>query len=140
MLLTPIIALLAMALPPQQTAPLTLSTAELIEAAHKLAIDEGWPIDQKGYTFDPMQPAAEESFYSIGLYRNAHLMRMYSIQRQTGDIVDFMHGCDLLQFDDVKDLQARIRKASNASPLPVDRLAAQVGCPKLNIVNTRWVH
>ncbi|NYF79730.1 hypothetical protein [Granulicella arctica] len=139
MLLSPILALLAFALPPQQQ-PAALSTAELIDTAHKLALDEGWPIDQKGYTLDPMQPMRDEDFYSIGLYRNAHLLRMYSIQRQTGDIVDFMHGCDLLQFDDVKPLQTRIRKASGSSALPIDRLAATVGCPKLNVVNTRWVH
>lgn len=139
MLLMPIIVLFAMAMPPQQSAPLALSNTELIDTAHKLALDEGWPIDQKGYTFDPMQPDKDDGFYSIGLYRNAHLMRMYSIQKQTGDIVDFMHGCDLLQFDDVKDLQARIRKAANTSPLPIDRLATQVGCPKLTIVNSRWV-
>jgi hypothetical protein len=138
-LLTPIIALLALALPAQP--PLaTIPGPELLATAHKLAVDEGWPVDQKGYTLDPMQPAAEESFYSIGLYRNAHLLRMYSIHRQTGDIVDFMHGCDLLQYDDVKDLQTRIRKASGAASLPADKLAAQVGCPKLNLVTTRWVH
>lgn len=140
MLLSSIVALLAIALPPQQASLLTIPGPELIETAHKLARDEGWPIDQKGYTLDPMQPGAAENFYSIGLYHNAHLLRMYSIQRQTGDIVDFMHGCDLLQFDDVKDLQARIRKASGTAPLPVDKLAAQVGCPKLTLVNTRWVH
>ena len=140
MFLPSIIALFAIAIPPQQSAPLSLSNSELIDTAHKLALDEGWPIDQKGYTFDTMQSVGDDGFYSIGLYRNAHLMRMYSIQKQTGDIVDFMHGCDLIQFDNIKDLQTRIRKASNAAPLPIDRLAAQVGCPKLTIVNTRWVH
>jgi hypothetical protein len=129
-----------MIVPPQGSPMLTISGPELLETAHKLALDEGWPVDQAGYTLDPMQPAADESFYSVGLYRNAHLKRMYSIQRQTGDVVDFMHGCDLLQFDDIKELQARIRKASGSSSLPPGRLAAQVGCPKLNIVNTRWVH
>jgi hypothetical protein len=131
MLLPSIVAIFAMAIPPQQSTTLVIPGAELIETAHKLAIDEGWPIDQQGYTLDPMQPAREESFYSIG---------MYSIHRQTGDIVDFMHGCDLLQFDNVKDLQTRIRKASGSSSLSPDKLAAQVGCPKLNIVNSRWVH
>jgi hypothetical protein len=139
MLLSPILALLAFALPPQPHSA-TLTTADLLGTAHKLARDEGWPIDQKGYTLDPMQPVADESFYSIGLYRDAHLLRMYSIHRQTGDIVDFMRGCDLIQFDDVKDLQYRIRKTSGSSSLPADKLAVQVGCPKLNIVNSRWVH
>ncbi len=135
MLLTPIIALLTLAPPP----PAPLSTPDLIDTAHKLARDEGWPIEQAGYTFDVMQPATDDGFQSIGLYRKAHLLRMYSIERQTGDIVDFMHGCDLLQFDDVKDVQSRIRSSSGATPLPADKLAARVGCPKLNIVNTRWV-
>jgi hypothetical protein len=139
MLLSPLLALLAFALPPQPPAA-TLSTAELLDTAHKLALDEGWPIDQKGYTFDPMQPLRDEDFYSIGLYRNAHLLRMYSIERHTGDIVDFMHGCDVIEFDDVKPLQTRIRKTSGAAPLPIDRLAATVGCPRLNVVSTRWVH
>jgi len=137
MLSTLILALFAYALP--LPASPAIPTPELMDAAHRLALDEGWPIDQQGYTFDAMQPAQDDGFYSIGLYRNAHLLRMYSIQRQTGDIVDFMHGCDLLQFDDVKDLQTRIRKASGATPLPIKDLAASVGCPRLTIVNTRWV-
>jgi hypothetical protein len=137
MLLTPLLMLFALANP--QPAPLELSNAELLDTAHKLARDEGWPIDQKSYTLDPMQPMRAEEFYSIGLYRDAHLLRMYSIERETGDIVDFMHGCDLLQFDDLKPLQARIRKTSSAAPLTPEQLATKTGCPKLNLVNTRWV-
>jgi hypothetical protein len=137
-MLLPKLLLLAVAL--QTAPPATLSTPELLAAARTLAHDEGWPIDQKGYTLDPMQPATQDDFYNIGLYRNAHLLRMYSIHRRTGDIVDFMHGCDLLQFDDVKDLQTRIRKTSGATPIPPDKLAAQVGCPHLNLITTRWVH
>lgn len=135
-----IVALFALGMPQQSSARVTLSHDELIAAAHTLALDEGWPVDQKGYTLDSMQPMRDEDFYSIGLYRNAHLMRMYSIERRTGDIVDFMRGCDLIQFEDVKPLQQRIRAASGASPLPPERLAAIVGCPRLNVVNTRWVH
>lgn len=131
--------LFALAAPQPQPALINLTQAELIDTAHKLAVDEGWPIDQPGYTLDPMQPLREEEFYSIGLYRNAHLLRMYSIHRQTGDIVDFMHGCDRLEFDDVKPLQARIRAASNTAPFTPQQLAAKAGCPKLNIINTRWV-
>jgi hypothetical protein len=123
----------------QQPAPVTIPTPELLATARKLAHDEGWPIDQKGYTLDPMQPATQDDFYNIGLYRDAHLLRMYSIHRRSGDIVDFMHGCDLLQFPDVTDLQTRIRKASGATPIPPDRLATQVGCPRLNLITTQWV-
>jgi hypothetical protein len=139
MFLTPILMLFMLAAPQPQPAMLDLSNGELIATAHKLALDEGWPIDQPGYSLDPMQPMREEEFYSIGLYRNAHLLRMYSIHRQTGDIVDFMHGCDLIQFDDVKPLQQRIRNASKAAPFTREQLAAKAGCPRLNLVNTRWV-
>jgi hypothetical protein len=139
LLLTAIFTLLAMVLPAQQRAQADLSRAELLTTAHKLALDEGWPVDRPGYSLDPMQPMRDEAFYSIGLYRNAHLLRMYSIHRQTGDIVDFMHGCDLLQFDDVKDVQAAIRRASGAASLSPKKLAATVGCARLNVVKTRWV-
>ncbi len=139
-MLLSIVALLAPVMPAQQQAITpTISRAELLGTAHQLAVDEGWPVDEKGYTLDPMQPMRNEEFYSIGLYRNAHLLRMYSIERRTGDIVDFMHGCDLLQFDNVKPLQTRIRRDSGSAALPIDRLAASVGCPKLNIITTRWV-
>jgi hypothetical protein len=137
MLLPTILTLFTFAL--QQPAPVTVPTPQLLAAARKLALDEGWHIDQKGYTLDPMQPATQDDFYNIGLYRDAHLLRMYSIHRRSGDIVDFMHGCDLLQFDDVKDLQSHIREASGASSIPPEKLAAQVGCPKLNLITTRWV-
>ncbi|HTD97479.1 MAG TPA: hypothetical protein VK627_11125 [Edaphobacter sp.] len=140
MLFTPLITLLALALPPQpQPAASTLSSAQLIDTARKLAHDEGWPIDQKIYTFDPMKPDVDDGFDSIGLYKKAHLVRMYSIERTTGDIVDFMRGCNVFEFSDVQDLQNQIRKTSGASSLPIDKLAAKVGCSKLFVVRNRWV-
>jgi hypothetical protein len=138
MLLTSTLALLALAAPQEKPRP-HLPAAQVASIAKQIATDEGWPIDQKGYTFDPMTPTDDDGFDSIGLYHNAHLVRMYSINRTTGDIVDFMRGCDVLEFPDLKPFQAKIRSATHSPGLTMEQLAAKVGCPKLTIVNTRWV-
>ena len=77
---------------------------------------------------------------SIGIYRKGHLVRMYSIYRTTGDVVDFMRGCQVFRFDDIKRFQAETKQKSHAAPLTDQQLAAKVGCPKLTVVNSRWVH
>jgi hypothetical protein len=138
MLLTSALVLLALAVPKEKPRP-HLPAAQVASIAKQIAAEEGWPIDQKGYTFDPMTPTDDDGFDSIGLYHNAHLVRMYSIDRTTGEIVDFMRGCDVFQFEDLKPFQSRIRSATHAQSLTLDQLAAKVGCPKLTIVNTRWV-
>jgi hypothetical protein len=138
MLLTSTLAFLALAAPQEKPRP-HLPAPQVASIAKQIATDEGWPIDQKGYTFDPMTPTDDDGFDSIGLYHNAHLVRMYSINRTTGDIVDFMRGCDVFQFPDLKPFQAKIRSATHSSGLTTEQLAAKVGCPKLTIVSTRWV-
>jgi hypothetical protein len=65
---------------------------------------------------------------------------MYSVYRTTGDVVDFMRGCQIFRFDDIKRFQAETKQKSHAPPLTDRQLAAKAGCPKLTVVNTRWVH
>jgi hypothetical protein len=138
MLLTSTLALLALAAPKEKPRP-HLPAAKVAGIAKQIATEEGWPIDQKGYTFDPMLPTVDDGFDSIGLYKDAHLVRMYSIDRTTGDIVDFMRGCDVFRFDDLSAFKARIKQRTHAPDLTIKQLAAKAGCPKLTIVNTRWV-
>ena len=59
--------------------------------------------------------------------------------RSTGDIVDFMRGCDLFDFKDLEPFQSEIRRQTHAPRLTPQQLARKAGCPKLTIVNTRWV-
>jgi hypothetical protein len=138
MLLTSTLALLFFTTPkekPRHHIPPT----QLSAIAKQIATEEGWPIDQKAYTFDPMLPTVDDGFDSIGLYRGAHLVRMYSVDRTTGDIVDFMRGCDVFRFEDLKPFQAKIKSKSHAPSLTPEQLAAKAGCPKLTVVSTRWV-
>jgi hypothetical protein len=138
MILIPTVALLVLAVPPEKPRP-HLSSAQLVNLGKRLARDEGWPIDQKGYTLDPMKPDIDDGFDSIGVYRKAHLVRMYSIDRTTGDIVDFMRGCNVFDFEDIKDIQEQVRKISGATSLPTKKLAAKVGCKTLAPIRNRWV-
>lgn len=138
MLLTPTLALFALLTPQQPQRP-HIPASQLDDIATILAHDEGWPLGNPDYTLDPMTPDVDDGFDSIGVYRKAHLVRMYSINRSTGDIVDFMRGCDIFEFADVKSFQAKLRKGSNAPGLTTEQLAAKVGCPQLTVVNTRWV-
>ena len=139
MLLTSTLALIALAVPPEKPRP-HISATQLNDIATILAHDEGWPLGDPDYTLDPMRPDTDDGFDSIGIYKKAHLVRMYSVERSTGEIVDFLRGCEVFRFDDIKAFQSKIRQQSQAPALTDQQLAAKAGCPKLTVVNTRWVH
>jgi hypothetical protein len=113
---------------------------QLNDIATILAHDEGWPLGNPDYTLDPMTPVADDGFDSIGVYKKAHLVRMYSIDRTTGQIVDFMRGCQVFRFPDLAHFEQSIRAQTNASPLTDQQLAKKAGCSKLTVVNKRWVN
>ncbi len=139
MLLTSTLALLALAVQPEKLRD-HIPSNQLADIATILAHDEGWPLGDPDYTFDPMHPDIDDGFDSIGLYKKAHLVRMYSIDRTTGDVVDFMRGCQVFRFDDIKSFQSKVKERSHATTLTDKQLAAKAGCPKLTVVNSRWVH
>jgi hypothetical protein len=139
MLLTATLALLALAAQPANSSP-HISVSQLNNIATILAHDEGWPLGNPDYTLDIMQPVDDDGFDSIGVYRKGHLVRMYSIYRTTGDVVDFMRGCQVFRFEEIKRFQAETKQKSHAAPLTDAQLAAKAGCPKLTVVNSRWVH
>jgi hypothetical protein len=117
-----------------------ISPNQLNDIATILAHDEGWPLGDPDYTLDPMTPATDDGFDSIGIYKKAHLVRMYSINRTTGQIVDFMRGCQVFHFKDLEHFEQQIRSQTHATALTDPQLAVKVGCPKLTVVSTRWVH
>ena len=139
MFLTAALVLIALATQQANSTP-HLPVSQLNDIATILAHDEGWPLGNPDYTRDIMKPVDDDGFDSIGIYRKGHLVRMYSIYRTTGDIVDFMRGCQVFHFDDIRRFQAETKQKSHAAPLTDAQLAAKVGCPKLTVVNSRWVH
>ncbi len=138
MFLASTIALLALATQPAKPRP-HLSADKLNDIATILAHDEGWPLGNPDYTLDPMHTDVDDGFDSIGIYKKAHLVRMYSIDRTTGQIVDFMRGCQVFHFKNLENFQQGLRTQSRATALTNQQLAAKSGCPKLTVVNTRWV-
>jgi hypothetical protein len=139
MFLTATLALIALATQPATSTP-HLPASQLTDIATILAHDEGWPMGNPDYSLDLMKPVDDDGFDSIGVYRKGHLVRMYSVYRTTGDVVDFMRGCQVFRFDDIKRFQTETRQKSHATPLTDQQLAAKAGCPKLTVINTRWVH
>lgn len=137
MLLTTLALLLTAT--PQAPARPHIPATQLNDIATILAHDEGWPLGNPDYTLDPMTPVADDGFDSIGVYKKAHLVRMYSIDRTTGQIVDFMRGCQVFRFPNLAHFEQSIRSQTNATPLTDQQLAKKAGCPKLTVVNTRWV-
>ena len=137
-LISAALAFLLFASPQDKTRP-HLPADQLNDIATILAHDEGWPLGDPDYTFDPMKPDVDDGFDSIGLYKKAHLVRMYSIDRTTGQIVDFMRGCQVFRFKDLEHFEQTVRSQSHASPFTDAQLAAKVGCPKLTVVSTRWI-
>ena len=138
MLLTLTLALFAIAAQQPKPRP-HLPASQVSNIATILAHDEGWPMGSLDYTLDPMTPDVDDGFDSIGVYKKAHLVRMYSIEPSTGQIVDFMRGCQVFRFKDLENFERRTRTQSHATPLTDQQLAAKVGCPKLTVVNARWV-
>lgn len=116
-----------------------IPAAQLNDIATILAHDEGWPLGNPDYTLDPMKPDVDDGFDSIGVYNKGHLVRMYSINRTTGQIVDFMRGCQVFHFKDLENFQQSTRRQSHASALTNEQLAKKAGCPTLTVVNTHWV-
>jgi hypothetical protein len=138
MLLTTALTLFAFATQPAASRP-HLPTQQLNDIATILAHNEGWPLGDPDYTLDPMKPDVDDGFDSIGVYKKAHLVRMYSIDRTTGQIVDFMRGCQVFRFKDLENFEQRIRSQSHAAALTDAQLAAKAGCPNLSVVSTHWV-
>ena len=138
MLLTTAFAFFAFAAQPAASRP-HLPTQQLNDIATILAHNEGWPLGDPDYTLDPMKPDVDDGFDSIGVYKKAHLVRMYSVDRTTGDIVDFMRGCDVFQFHDLDAFKSEIKKRSHSPTLTTQELAIKAGCPHLTVVNSRWV-
>ena len=138
MLLTTALALLSFLTQPAKPRP-HIPASQLNDIATILAHDEGWPLGDPDYTLDPMKPDVDDGFDSIGIYKKAHLVRMYSINRATGQIVDFMRGCQVFRFKDIENFQQSIRSQSHAPVLSDAQLAVKVGCVKLTVVDTRWV-
>jgi hypothetical protein len=134
--------LLALALALQTASkplPPHLPAAQLKDIATILAHDEGWPLENPGFTLDPMIADTDDGFDSIGIYDKGHLVRVYSINRTTGQIVDFMRGCQIFRFADLTHFEQTIRSRTKAAPIGDVELAKIVGCPKLTVVNTRWI-
>ncbi|HXC94764.1 MAG TPA: hypothetical protein VNU92_03640 [Edaphobacter sp.] len=125
--------------PTPKSLPPHLPPAQLNDIATILAHDEGWPLGNPDYTLDPMTPDTDDGFDSIGVYKKAHLVRMYSINRSTGQIVDFMRGCQVFRFPNLEHFEQNIRSQTKIAPLTDQQLAKKVGCFKLSVVNTRWV-
>ena len=138
MILAPSLALLLLTKSPANPRP-HISPTELTDIATILAHDEGWPLGDPDFTLDPMKPAVDDGFDSIGIYKNAHLVRMYSINRTTGQIVDFMRGCEVFRFPDLARFEQHVRNQTHATALTDAQLAAKVGCAKLTVVSTHWV-
>ena len=69
---------------PQRVSPRPhLPASQVSDIATILAHDEGWPLGSPDYSLDPMKPDVDDGFDSIGVYKKAHLVRMYSIDRTT---------------------------------------------------------
>jgi hypothetical protein len=139
MLLASTLALLALTTTAAKPRP-HIPAQQLTDIATILAHDEGWPLGNPDYTLDPMNPDTDDGFDSIGVYKKAHLVRMYSIDRTTGEIVDFMRGCQVFRYDNIKAFQSKIKESSHAATPTDKQLANKAGCPNLTVVNTHWVH
>jgi hypothetical protein len=113
-----------------------LPTSTVVRVAGMAARDEGYEPGARGTFLDELRKNGKEpilSYTSIGLYKEAHLARYYSIREETGDIADPML-CKLFRYPDLVKFNRETMKAFGTKEASLEVIATEIGCDKLEIV------
>lgn len=120
-----------------------IPTSEVLRATEMAARDEGYPIDKVRpdgkhlFFFDvamelggrPLAPG----FTSMSFYGNGQIIRTYSVNERTGQIVDIAN-CSAFDFPNLRTFAREVQREAGTQPKTLERLAQDVGCDKLTMV------
>jgi hypothetical protein len=113
-----------------------MPTSEVVRVAAMAAQDEGYNPDVKGTYLDELRKNGKEpipGYASIGLYKDGHLIRYYSIRIETGEVVDPME-CQIFRYPNLIKFNKETMKALGAAEASLEVIATEVGCEKLEIL------
>jgi len=121
-----------------------IPTSELLRASEMAARDEGFPIHKVRpdgshlFFFDvAMEPGGKPlapGYTSMSFYGNGQIIRTYSVNEQTGQIVDIAN-CSTFDFQNLRAFSQEVQREAGTRPETLERLAQDVGCDKLTVVN-----
>jgi len=117
-----------------------LVTSDVVRVATMAARDEGYDPDADGTFLDELRTEDGKEPYpgyaSIALYHNGHPVRSYSIRVDTGDVVDATD-CKVFRYPDLLKFKRKILRGFGTKEVPVDAIASEIGCDRLDVVPGR---
>ena len=130
--ITPLIALLLVALAQAQTVTVHIATSDAIDFARMIARDEGYDVKKTTvYTFDLLSGPGGQPFHqgytAIGFDINGDPRNLIVINNNTGQAIDY-NTCEIFDYPDLKPFQERIMHLSKAKKKTAQELADDVGC------------
>ncbi|MBM3790644.1 MAG: hypothetical protein FJW35_09890 [Acidobacteria bacterium] len=131
-----IIALL-LALPALQERSYFMPTSTVVRIASMAARYEGYDSEARGTYLDELRARDGKEplpgYSSIGLYKDGHLIRSYSIRIATGDVID-ANECKIFRYPGLERFRKETMKRFGTRELTLGELASEVGCDKLEVV------
>jgi hypothetical protein len=120
-----------------------IPTSELLRVSEMAARDEGFPVNKvrpdgtRLFFFDiattsdgkPLAPG----YTSMGLYGNGQIIRIYSVNEQTGQVVDIAN-CAAFDFPNLSRFAKEVQREAGARPEALEQLALDVGCDNLTVI------
>jgi len=114
-----------------------IPTSTLVRIASMTARNEGYDPEAAGIYLDELRtPDGKEplaGYSSIGLYKNGHLIRSYSIRISTGDVID-ANECKIFRYPGLQRFRRETMKAFGTKETSLEDLASEVGCDRLEVV------
>jgi hypothetical protein len=117
-----------------------MPTSTVVKIASMAARYEGHDPEGRGIYLDELRTREGKEplpgYTSIGIYRNGHLIRSYSIRLATGDVIDAT-ACKIFRYPRLERFRKETMRDFGTKETSLEDLASEVGCDKLAVVPTR---
>jgi hypothetical protein len=113
-----------------------IPTSDVVRIGEMASRDEGYDPEEAGTYLDVLRKNGKEpipGYASIGLYKDGHMVRYYSIRVDSGDIVDPMD-CKAFQYPNLIQLKRNMLKEFGAKEVSLEEIAKEIGCDNMKIV------
>jgi hypothetical protein len=131
---------MVLAIPVLQVIQRFIPTSTVVRIASMTARYEAYDPEAPGVYLDELRtPDGKEpmaGYTSIGLYKNGHLIRSYSIRILTGDVID-ANECKIFRYRGLEKFRRETMKAFGTKETSLEDLASEVGCDRLEVVPAR---
>jgi hypothetical protein len=125
---------------PEQVIQRFIPTSTLVKIGSMTARYEGYDPEAPSVYLDELRtPDGREplaGYTSIGLYKDGHLIRSYSIRISTGDVID-ANACKIFRYPGLGRYKQETMKAFGTKETPLEDLASEVGCDRLEVVGVK---